>query len=524
MSRNTLRILATILTVLIVVVLIHAFDRLPGETRTQIAAERGARATSQQQLRAAQDEGTKEVSAQPDLFRTVPASREWPSAFGQASAGLAAAAHELDELSQLEKNGHRSDRERAQALLARERRERTGAETQAASIRSDAGRWIDLKQRLPEVAQGMERDYRAIRAFDLAPLTTKVQKAELDWPEKQADLGARLAVLTPLAAAAETRWQAGEQARRQASETPAAVDYGAVSDSAAWLKTTAAAMPRQAEELAGLTTQLYRSSDKVLVDMEERGFGNAKAYNQKIRTVRTAVAEAGATAGATTSDDQWIDVSRTQFEAMRNHLGMVIEHKPAGKYDSEAERVAQPAGFAYMAPPGQSNRYGYWERRDGGNFWVFYGQYALLRDLLFNHQYRPIDRGDWEGYRESRRSGQTYYGRDETGGQNQPKYGTSGSATQNRYSGSTYAQGGGFRDSQYATRSGSYRGSQYATPGARTSDPDRGGKTFGRSTRRDDAPHAAPPSPAPRQYRPAPRPAPSRPSIGGGRRFSGRKH
>ena len=96
---------------------------------------------------------------------------------------------------------------------------------------------------------------------------------------------------------------------------------------------------------------------------------------------------------------------------------MAMEHKPAGSYDSEAERVAQPAGFAYMAPPGQgSNQYGYWDHRDGRDFWVFYGQYALMRDLLFNHSYRPLDRYDWEGYRSSRDSGRTYYGRDEQAG------------------------------------------------------------------------------------------------------------
>ena len=48
---------------------------------------------------------------------------------------------------------------------------------------------------------------------------------------------------------------------------------------------------------------------------------------------------------------------------MEKDLGMAIEHKPAGKYDTESERVAQPAGFAYMAPPGQSNQYGHWEQQ-----------------------------------------------------------------------------------------------------------------------------------------------------------------
>ena len=53
------------------------------------------------------------------------------------------------------------------------------------------------------------------------------------------------------------------------------------------------------------------------------------------------------------------------IEAMESNLGMAVEHKPAGKYDTESERVAQPAGFAYMAPPGQSNQYGYWDHAAG---------------------------------------------------------------------------------------------------------------------------------------------------------------
>ena len=132
--------------------------------------------------------------------------------------------------------------------------------------------------------------------------------------------------------------------------------------------------------------------------MEVRGTGNARAYDQKIKTVRTTVADATGKAGATTSDEKWVDVSKAQYQAMEKNLGMAIEHKPAGKYDTESERVAQPAGFAYMAPPGQSNQYGHWEQRNGTSFWVFYGQYALMRDLLFNRSYRPLDYREYHDY------------------------------------------------------------------------------------------------------------------------------
>jgi hypothetical protein len=158
-----------------------------------------------------------------------------------------------------------------------------------------------------------------------------------------------------------------------------------------------------------------------------------------------------------------------------------------------------------MAPPSQgSNQYGYWEHRDGQSFWVFYGQYALLRDLLFNHSYRPLPRDEWEDYRGYRSRGQTYYGHDfETGS---PKYGSSGTATQDRYAGSTYAQGGGFRNSPYASRSGGYRDSPYASHEASP-------RTFG-SNRHPEEPHVSPPP----SYRPSPRSFPS-----GGRRFGGRR-
>ena len=196
---------------------------------------------------------------------------------------------------------------------------------------------------------------------------------------------------------------------------------------------------------------------------------------------------------------------------MRNDLGMAIEHKPAGKYDYESEHVAQPAGLAYVAPPSQgSNQYGYWDRRDGRDFWVFYGQYALLRDLLSNHDYRPFNRYEWEDYRTYSSRGQTYYGRDES--TNAPKYGSQGTTTQSRYSSSNYAHSGGFRDSSYASKSGSYRSSQYASPSAKDPNVDHSPKTFGHS--------ATPSAPAPRTFHPAPSRPPSRSP---GRSF-GRRH
>ena len=403
MSRSTLRFLAVVLTGLIVVVLFAGLDALPRGVRAQIDGDRATLATAQTQLRSAQDEVARESQGEPDLFRAVSATGHWTDHFGEAAGLLQYAARDMDELARLEKQNRRQDRQRAESLLSHERDLRAKALAEAAGVQKEAAQWVDWKRQLPQTLQGMERDHQAIHALDLAPLAATVHKAETDWPEKKPDLDSRLAAVRGAATQGDNLWQSTDAPRRQvAAGNYAGLDFAVLLAAADSLKTSAATLPQKTAELNSLSGQLYDSWDKLLVDMEVRGIGNAREYDQQIRTVRTHLTDVSAGVpsgpGATTSEEKWVGVPRTTFEAMRNDLGMAIEHKPAGRYDSESEHVAQPAGFAYMAPPSQaSNQYGYWEHRDGRNFWVFYGQYALMRDLLFNRGYQPVERGEWEG-------------------------------------------------------------------------------------------------------------------------------
>jgi len=514
MSRSQLRIAAVVLAVLMVLVAAHALDHLPGTLRAQIDAERAALAAAQSQLGTARGQVADEVQGQPDLFAALPFGREWSGRFGQAASELHSAANDGDQLARLEKRDHRSDRQQVETLLAHETKLRVQAVADGAAIEKDAAHWVDAAAHLPQQIPGMERSYQAIHGFDLGPVTAAVERAGTDWPEKKSDLEARLASERALVAQADAQWQSTADARRQAAAgalTGAAV--APLLEFEDGLQTSAEELPRKAAALETLSAQPYTSWDKLLVDIQTRGDGSAREYDQKIRTVRTRLANAGAKTGDVTSDEQWNIVPRATYDAMRDDLGMAIEHKPAGRYDSEAEHVAQPAGMAYMAPPAQgSNQYGYWDHRDGRDFWVFYGQYALLRDLLSNHDYRPFDRREWEDYRTYSSRGQTYYGHDGSG--DAPKYGSHGTATESRYSSSNYAQSGGFRDSKYAAKPGTYRSSQYASPSARDPQADHSPKTFGHS--------AAPPQPPARTYHPAPTPSHA-PSRSPGRSF-GRHH
>ena len=517
MSKSSLRVLAVLLTVGILVVLFAGLDGLPGAVKAQIAAERKSFTAAQSQLEKAQADVSRTMAGEMALFNALPSAREYPDRLNRAFSSLSTAGQSIAELERLEKQNRRSDRDRAEALLAREKQVRTAAVADAESVRQDAAHWVDLKQHLPQEVQDMERDYAGVHAVDLAAAAAAVQKAEADWPAKKSDLEARLATARGIQVRSDQLWQSTTEARRAAAANDySKVDFGTLFATADTLKTGAADLPRQAAELKTLSAQLYQSWDKVLVDMETRGTGNSREYDQKIKTVRTTVSDATGKSGTAASDEKWVDVSKAQYQAMEKDLGMAIEHKPAGKYDTESERIAQPAGFAYMAPPGQSNQYGHWEQNNGTSFWVFYGQYALMRDLLFNHSYRPLDYREYHEYYTYRQRNETYYGRDTA--TQAPKYGTSGTATQERYSGSTFAKSGGFKDSKFASKPGGYRDSQYSTPAARDPNADHSPRKFGSGS----SPSAAPPPS--RSYRPAPTPyRPSMPRSSPGRSFGRRR-
>jgi hypothetical protein len=497
MTRSQLRLAAAALVVAIVVIAANALDHLPSNLRTQIDGERAALTASQSQFGAIRTQVNDQVTAAPDLFNALPFGQQLPERMSVASGELRTAADDVDQLTRIEKHNRRSDRQQVETLVADERKTRAQALGDAAAIEKEAAHWVDASAHLPQQIPEMERNYQAIHNFDFAPIAADVQRAENDWPEKKSDLDARLDAERAIVTQTGTRWQSTADLRRKAAAgVLTGTDAATLLAFEDTLQTSAADLPRKAGELKTLSAQLYTSWDQLLVDMKTHD----GAYEQKIRTVRTHLADAAAKSGDVSSDEQWNTVPQSTYDGMRNDLGMAIEHKPAGQYDSEAEHVAQPAGFAYVAPYSQgSNQYGYWDHRDGRDFWVFYGQYALLRDLLSNHDYRPFDRYEWENYRTYSSRGQTYYGQD--GSSNSPKYGTQGTITQNRYSSSTYAKSGGFRDSQYASKSGSYRSSQYASPSVRDPNADHSPKTFGHG--------AAPAAPAPRSYRPAaPRSAP----------------
>ena len=149
MSKSSLRILAVLLTAGIIAVLFAGFDGLPGAVKAQIAAERKSYNAAQAQAQSAGAEVYRNLATESALFGALPSAREYPERLIRAAVSLAAAGQPLAELERLEKQNRRSDRARAEALLAGEKQVRAAAVADAESVRQDAAHWVDLKQHLP---------------------------------------------------------------------------------------------------------------------------------------------------------------------------------------------------------------------------------------------------------------------------------------------------------------------------------------------------------------------------------------
>ena len=195
--------------------------------------------------------------------------------------------------------------------------------------------------------------------------------------------------------------------------------------------------------------------------------GDAVTLHHKYKTVSVQIQDPEKKQGAHSESEAWVQVSKATYDALEDKLGMSVARKPAGKYEEEAEDLAQPAGYSYMAPPGQRNQFGYWSGGGyGGSFWVFYGQYMFMRSLFWGPAYQPIYANDYNNYRRSYTSGRTYYGTTEAG---QRRYGTNSRTTATTYRSSRYVRSGGYRNSYYKRSGGNlsgYRSSRYQTAGS----------------------------------------------------------
>lgn len=476
--------------------------------RAAIKAEKTQLADAETRFLQIKDEVNHDLQAEPRLFQAGSRDADWRQRLGADESGLGVARGNLAEI---EKRGPRSSHNDPAWLdqsLKQIDSARVSALEDASKIQAEANRGLDLKRNLASSLADLSHEYDQIHSFDFAVIQSVVRRAETDWPAKKSDLDARLAEIEKVPESVNSAWTASADARAAAAKGGTTIDYATLYGTEETLRQAQASLPAGVENLKKLTGQLYNSWDKILEDLDRDHQGNRRIYDEKIKTVTTHLIDVPAKKSETSTAENWSEISEAAYRSVENDLGMTIEHKAAGLYDSEATQVAQPPGYAYIASPDQGrNQYGYWEHRDGGTFWTFFPQYLLMRELFWGRSYQPIPTFEWQGYHTAQSRGQTYYGHDTV--TNAPKFGSHGTFTANRYANSRYMQtGGGFGASKYASGGGGFGSSRYSTGQARP-----GGSFHSR----DSAPHRfGSPGSSGRHFG-------SSPSRGAGRSFGRRR-
>lgn len=415
--------------------------------RNQIAAEHRHLESAQQEFASSRESLRRDLAANTDLFANTSEPAQWNAQIDNAGRQFQQAAEADRELAELARRNHRDQEHRAKELLLRAELLRTNGLREAQTAVAAAQKWVDFKNDLPAHLTALEHEYKAVHDTDLAPLSKKVEQAGQDWPAKKDVLAANYSTLQDISKKADAVWNETAKARAEAAASRATgSEIASLIEASSTLSADDKALETKSAELRDLSNQLYDSWDKILVDLDRADDG----YRERIKTVRTHISDASSHESETSSSEQWVAVSEPAFHAVENDLGMAIAHKDAGLFDSEATTKPQPAGFAYIAPESAGhNQYGYWTHDNGHSVWTWLPQYLILRELLWNHHYRPVVLDEYRGYRVAQSAGRTYYGQGvETSA---PKYGTQGSFTKTTYASSRYVQSGGFKGSGYAS-------------------------------------------------------------------------
>lgn len=400
MSKRSLGYLAVILILLMVVVASAGLDNLPGSTRQAAEASISSLSTGRQQFDRNRQQVLAAIASDPSLFRSQEATLR--SGLEAAQAKLVASETTATKLKSMLDANRRGDRDVVASASENIAKSTAEAVKESESAVEEAKRWIDYKQHTPELLEDLKSRFEALSSFDVESAAAPVRKAMVDWPEKRQDLESRLAGVNAIKSRATEVWNNTAEPRAEAEKKDyAAVDYGVLIGGLRALETPSTDIKRAVDTTNALASQLYLGRDKVLLDLDDSG------PRQRVRVVETKYTDASLQNPQVSNTERWESIDENRFSQLGQAIDMVVERKAPGKYEAETDKRVQAPGYAYIAPAGQSNQYGYWSN----GVWSWLPQYLILSQMLRGPSYPPVRVDDYYNYDRYRTRGGTWYGR-----------------------------------------------------------------------------------------------------------------
>ncbi|MBC8165618.1 MAG: hypothetical protein H7Y20_07080, partial [Bryobacteraceae bacterium] len=394
MNKRSLGGLAIVLIAMMAIVSMAGLDRLPRDVKRSVEVSASRVKSDRTRFNDARAGVNSAIGAEPELFRTQAAL--WQARLLQADEKLKQTEVGMARLLEIEKANKRGDAPKLEEGIRQLEAKRAGTVEEALNLRSEADRWLGYKRNLPQQISEMKSNYEAVHGFDIAREASAANKAMTDWPSKKADLESRTRTLEVLKQQAEEAWTSTAEARAKAeSNNSSGIDYSMLFAAGEAIRGDLKELQRGTATMNALASQLYVGRDKVLLDIDDD-----HGIKEKVRIVETKYTDAALSNPQPTSKEVWEDVDSGRLADLKKSIGMVVERKPPGKYDSEVEKTLQAPGYAYIAPPGQANQYGGWNN----GVWSWLPQYLIMSQLLRSN-HGPMTHGDYYGYDSARRRG-----------------------------------------------------------------------------------------------------------------------
>jgi len=454
---------------LLIGVVSNSLGRLNERTRLKLETTKQLWSSSEIRFQGLNKNVRSMIKSKPKLFAVK--EQDWLSKLNSMGKQKEMGAMELSEATQLADQNDDAIRVQIESRINSANQRRLAIIQGVTEIDDLAKRIIKIDSAKDQVIKEIKGIYQKLVGYTPTEIA-RTQSAIIDWPAKKTYLTSRIESMNEVKKNAEILWNENKEKFLQPS-----VDSFVLLDLLQNLQTYDIQQARLNGELRQHVDELYLSWDKILTDMEVKE-NETITLHHKYRKVRVRVESPRSKKGTHSESEEWVQVSKKTYDTLKDKLGMSVARKAAGKFENEAENLAQPPGYSYIAAPGQGNQYGQWRRDSyGGSFWAFYGQYMFMSHLFWGPTYGPIYRNDYNSYRRSYTTGRTYYGRTNTG---RPRYGTNSRGTVSKYRSSRYVRNGGYRNSYYSQSGGNLRGYR-ASRRQRTSGGRGGSYRFGGS-------------------------------------------
>ncbi len=323
---------------------------------------------------------------------------------------------------------------------------------------------VFFKENREQLLKEAKENHDAIERRAGGRVASTARKASKDFKDKAGDIQTRLAALTTTSSNAGQWLTSIQTAAGKTSFDDVNIDE--VVKSSENLARNRKELETKATDLEKKLDELYYSRDKVLVDLEKRTgspsyFAKYKTYKITKNRRKPEITE------------EWVSIPRAEFVKSLDLLGMSVEFKPMGKYESETKKVATPFGFHYVNNPDfgewvndkEVQDFGGWDEGGGGSFgkkWKFNKKYAYIAAGmgLGGLALRKLTKNMFTNFKVRNKAGRAFFG----GSGKLKKFGTDSIGTRSLYKKAKYVASGSYLTYRAAMKprtsygSSSYRG------------------------------------------------------------------